>query len=129
MASRLLGAGFDVTVYNRTRERAEPLAAKGAHIADSPREAVRDAEVIITMVADDIASRAVWIGDNGMLAEVKHGAICIESSTLSVPWVRELASRSSPAWMPASRCSRHRQQSAARGRGVEFPCPAATPLH
>src|SRR5688572_8039421 len=97
MARRLLGAGFPVTVYNRNRSRAEPLVNAGARIADTPRDAALDADVIIAMVADDTASRALWLGDDGALAGAKKGAACIESSTLTVSWVQELARAASAA--------------------------------
>src|SRR5882672_2166607 len=83
MAQRLLGAGFPLTVYNRDRAKTEPLATAGAKVVASPREAASGADVIISMLADDVASRGVWLGDNGVLAGAKRGAICIESSTLT----------------------------------------------
>jgi 3-hydroxyisobutyrate dehydrogenase len=91
MAANLLKGGFALSVYNRTRERAEPFAAQGAQIADTPRQAAQDADVILAMVGDDDASRAVWLGDDGALANVKTGATLIECSTLTPEWVRELA--------------------------------------
>src|SRR5262249_3028674 len=92
MARRLLANGYPVSVFNRNRERAIPLLTEAANVAASPREAASKAEVVISMVADDSASRAVWLGENGALADVQAGAVCIESSTLSLGWVRELAS-------------------------------------
>lgn len=91
MAGRLLGAGFPLTVYNRNPERARGLATAGARVATNPREAVANANLVICMVADDAASRAVWLGDTGALAGVARGAVLIECSTLSPVWVRELA--------------------------------------
>jgi 3-hydroxyisobutyrate dehydrogenase len=91
MAPRLLNAGFDLTVWNRSADRAEPLGQRGAAIAGSPREAAERADVIIGMVADDGASRAIWTGERGALAGVKPGALAIECSTLSPEWVLELA--------------------------------------
>lgn len=91
MARRLMGAGFSVAVYNRSRARAEPLAAEGARMADTPRAAAEGADVIIGMVADDVASRAIWLDADGALAGVKRGALCIDCSTLTVAWVAELA--------------------------------------
>lgn len=91
MAGRLLSAGFPVSVYNRSREKSEKFAKAGALVAGSPREAVARAEIVISMVADDAASRAVWLGETGALAGVSSGSILIESSTLSVNWVKELA--------------------------------------
>jgi 3-hydroxyisobutyrate dehydrogenase len=91
MARRLLGAGFPLTVYNRNRERALPLAAEGAHVAASPREAAARADLVLSMVADDAASRAVWLGEHGALAGAARGSVLVESSTLSVAWIEELA--------------------------------------
>lgn len=91
MAQNVLRAGYSLTVYNRTRERAAPLEAAGASIADSPRAAAQMAEVVISMVSDDRASQVIWLGPDGALAGAQHGAILIESSTLSTTWVRQLA--------------------------------------
>lgn len=91
MALNLLKAGFALTVYNRTRSKAEALAAHGAQVADTPRQAAGDAELILSMVGDDNASRAVWLGDDGALAGAQAGAILVECSTLSLEWIRELA--------------------------------------
>jgi len=56
MATNLLKAGFSLTVYNRTRSKAEPFAAKGARVADSPADAAGGANIILSMLADDHAS-------------------------------------------------------------------------
>lgn len=91
MARNLLQANVPLTVYNRSAHKAQALEAEGAHVAATPREAVAQAEVVISMVGDDVASRAVWQGDDGALAGVQVGTLLIESSTLSTAWVRELA--------------------------------------
>src|SRR5512134_3293567 len=91
MALRLVEAGFAVTVWNRNRARTEPLRAAGAGVATSPREAAASADFIIGMLADDQASRVVWLGDHGALADAKRGTVAIECSTLSPAWVQELA--------------------------------------
>jgi len=90
MAGRLLSMGFPVTVYNRTREKAMKLADAGAFVANTPREAAARSEVVIAMVADDAASRGIWFGDDGALAGAVSGSLLLESSTLSVGWVKEL---------------------------------------
>ena len=97
MARRLLGAGFSVTVFNRTPARAEPLAAAGARVAGSPREAAAGAEVVFSMVADDAASRAIWLGPDGAIAGAARGAVLVECSTLTVAWVQELAQAAAAA--------------------------------
>jgi 3-hydroxyisobutyrate dehydrogenase len=91
MARRLLANGFQLTVFNRNVERSKSFAAEGAKVANSPREAAAQANFIISMVADDNAARSLWTGDNGALAAAKPGTVCIECSTVSVNWVRELA--------------------------------------
>jgi 3-hydroxyisobutyrate dehydrogenase len=91
MAGQLLKGGFPLTVYNRTAERAKPLEQQGAKLALSPREAAKDADVILAMVADDNVSRKVWLGEDGALRGAKRGAIAIDCSTLSPDWIRELA--------------------------------------
>lgn len=91
MAHRLAGAGFPLSVYNRNREKSAPLGAVGAKIAAVPREAAAGAQIVVSMVADDNASRGMWLGDQGALAGVAKGALLIESSTLTVGWVKELA--------------------------------------
>lgn len=92
MAGRILSAGFPLSVYNRNPEKAEPFVEKGAHLAKSPGEASSQAAVVISMVADDTASRDIWLGEGGALAAAKRGSVIIESSTLTVGWVEQLAS-------------------------------------
>jgi 3-hydroxyisobutyrate dehydrogenase len=89
MAANLLKAGFSLNVYNRTAAKAR--AIDGARFASTPAEAVRDASVIISMVADDAASRRVWLDENGALDAATDGAVLVESSTVSPAWIAELA--------------------------------------
>jgi 3-hydroxyisobutyrate dehydrogenase len=92
MAQRVLGAGHELHVYNRNRVRAEPLAAQGAILHGSPRAACEGALAVFAMVADDTASREVWCGTEGVLAgSPAPGALALECSTLSHPWVMNLA--------------------------------------
>lgn len=91
MGMRLLKAGFPLVVYNRTRDRALPLAQAGAYLAASPREATGRADVVISMVTDNAASKAIWLGENGALAGSKGQSVLIECSTLSPSWISELA--------------------------------------
>jgi 3-hydroxyisobutyrate dehydrogenase len=92
MASRLLGAGHEVAVFNRTAARAEPLVRAGARPAASPREACEGAEAVVAMTADDASSRTLWLGERGALAATfAPQALAIECSTLSHAWVTELA--------------------------------------
>jgi len=97
MAANLLRAGFPLTVYNRNAEKAASLRDAGARVAATPREAAQGAAVVLSMVADDKASREVWLGERGALPAVDRGALLIESSTLTVGWVKELAKAAQPA--------------------------------
>jgi 3-hydroxyisobutyrate dehydrogenase len=93
MANRLLSASFPLAVYNRNREKCVPFASAGAFIADSPREAAFRSRIILSMVADDAASRDVWLGEKGALNGAPAGSVLIESSTLSGDWIQELAAK------------------------------------
>ena len=91
MAGRLLDASHSVSVYNRTPERAEALVARGARLAQTPRDAVRGAEIVIGMLTDDAVSRSVWTDpESGVLGGLSEGVVAIESSTLTPAWTREL---------------------------------------
>lgn len=91
MAHNLLKAGFEVTVWNRTAAKTGPLARAGATRADTPALAVYNADVIISIVGDDDSSRQVWLGPDGVLAgQPKAGAIAVESTTISLGWVKKL---------------------------------------
>jgi 3-hydroxyisobutyrate dehydrogenase len=91
MARNLLRAGFPLVAYNRTAAKAETLAAAGAKVADTPAAAARNADVIISMLADDMAARATWTGREGALNEAKPGTVLVESSTVTTAWIAELA--------------------------------------
>jgi 3-hydroxyisobutyrate dehydrogenase len=91
MAARLLSAGFPLSVYNRSVARTKPFVDAGATLASSPRQAAAESEIVISMVSDDVASRATWLGGNGALAGAPANSILVESSTLTVAWVKELA--------------------------------------
>lgn len=95
IAHSLHKAGFALAVYNRTPERTHPFIDKGVKIAASPAEAVRAADAVISVVGDDAASKAVWMGREGALDAVPKGACIVECSTLSLEWVRELAALAS----------------------------------
>ena len=91
MAGRYLEAGFSVSVWNRSKPKAEDLIARGARWAASPADAVVDADAVVTMVADDEASRAVWLAKDGAAAAMKAGTIAIECSTVSYQHALEMA--------------------------------------
>ena len=91
MAGRYLDAGFSVAVWNRSKAKAEDLIARGARWATSPEDAAVDADAVVAMVADDEASRAVWLGKDGAASAMKAGTLAIECSTVSYQHALELA--------------------------------------
>lgn len=91
MAGRLLSQDFSLIVFNRNKDKARPFAERGALVANSAAEAAKESEVIISMVSDDAASREMWLGANGALQTAAPGTLLIESSTLTVGWIKELA--------------------------------------
>ena len=97
MAGRYLDAGFSVAVWNRSQAKAEDLIARGARWAASPADAADGADAVVTMVADDEASRTVWLGKDGAATTMKPGSLAIECSTVShqhaLDMARELRGR------------------------------------
>jgi 3-hydroxyisobutyrate dehydrogenase len=91
MAGRYLDAGFEVAVFNRSKAKAEDLIAGGARWSTSPAAAADGADAVVTMVADDEASRAVWLGKVGAAATAKAGTLAIECSTVSYQHALDLA--------------------------------------
>ena len=91
MAANLLKAGFSLSVYNRTASKAQTLVNQGARLASTPAEATIGASVVISMLADDEASRKVWLGERGALESVGEGVTLVESSTVSPAWISEFA--------------------------------------
>jgi 3-hydroxyisobutyrate dehydrogenase-like beta-hydroxyacid dehydrogenase len=91
MAGRYLDSGFAVSVWNRSRAKADDLIARGARWADSPADAARDVDAIVTMVADDNASREVWLGKDGAATTARPDTLAIECSTVSHQHALDLA--------------------------------------
>ena len=91
MAGRYLDAGFSVAIWNRSKAKAEDLIARGARWAASPADAADGADAVVTMVADDGASRAVWLGQDGAATNMKPDALAIECSTVSYQHALDLA--------------------------------------
>ncbi len=83
MAARLLAAGYDLTVYNRDRERTRPLERRGAKVAAGPEELAAHAEIILSSVADDVAVQEVMLSPSGALVGARPGTVFIEMSTVS----------------------------------------------
>ena len=113
IALNLVKAGHRVTVYNRTRAKAEALASQGAEIAETLADACRR-PVLITMLADDSAVEAVFFGDGNGLSALGRGAVHISMSTISVALSDRLAEAHGNAGQSLCRRSRLRQ---AGGRG------------
>ncbi len=91
MARRLIDAGHELTVYNRSPDRAESLVSLGAHRADTPKEAVGGAEVVLTMLTDDQAAKSVWLDEQtGILAGIAENTVALECSTVTPSWIRTL---------------------------------------
>src|SRR6476646_12010286 len=82
MASNLLKAGYELTVWNRSVERNKPFARKGARVADTPADAVRDVDLVMYSLSNDQAIEEVVFGANGILSGIKEGQIAINMSTV-----------------------------------------------
>lgn len=91
MAQRLLAAGHELSVWNRSEGRAEPLIREGAIAAATPAEAELGADAVITMLFDDAANEEVLFGANGLLDALSPGALHISCSTISVALSERLA--------------------------------------
>jgi 3-hydroxyisobutyrate dehydrogenase-like beta-hydroxyacid dehydrogenase len=97
MAGNVLRAGHELTVFNRTASRCDPLRDDGATVAASAAEAVRGAEVLVTMVADGAAVDAQLEGDEGFLSEAPAGLVWLEMSTIGPTAARGFAARAAEA--------------------------------
>lgn len=93
MAHRLLARNGKVTVYARKPEKRQEFEKAGASTADSPRKAVENSEIVISIVSDDAASREVWLGSTGALAGLRPDSVSLESSTISPELVLELGKK------------------------------------
>jgi 3-hydroxyisobutyrate dehydrogenase-like beta-hydroxyacid dehydrogenase len=91
MAGRLLAAGHDVTVFNRTRHRAEPLARRGARIAGSPRALAVSCRIVVGCLLDTAAVESVHLGPDGLLSALRPGQIVVEHGTFAPDSARRLA--------------------------------------
>lgn len=91
MAGLLLDAGYTVRVYNRTRAKAEPLAARGAQVVDEPSAAVEPGGIAITMLANDAAVEEVTIGERGFLRRLGPGGLHLSMSTIAPATAARLA--------------------------------------
>ena len=101
MASNLLKAGYKLTVWNRSAEKCEPFIRKGTRVAETPADAVRDAELVMYSLSNDQAIEEVVFGAQGILSGIKEGQIAVDMSTI----------------LPATSL---REQEAYAERGVDF---------
>jgi len=110
MAMNLHAAGHTLQVYNRDKAKTKPLADKGAKVFDSPGAAAKGAEFVCSIVSDDIATRAVMLGEGGVVQGAAPGTIILDSSTNTPAMAREVAF-------------------AAREKGIFYPdCPVSGSL-
>jgi 2-hydroxy-3-oxopropionate reductase len=91
MAANLVQAGFDVIGYNRSRPAVDRLVAQGGKAADSIADAVRDSDVVVTMLPDSPDVEAVALGDDGVLANAKDGLLYIDFSSIRPDTSRAVA--------------------------------------
>jgi len=82
MAARLVDAGYDVTVWNRSKEKCEPVASKGAKVADTPQKLIEACDVTFACTSDPASARAVVFGENGVLAGITAGKRYVDMSTI-----------------------------------------------
>jgi len=90
MARNLLRAGYEVRVHNRTRVKAEPLIAEGAKWRNSPGDAARDADVVISVVGDSPDVENVYLGTEGVCRSLRSGSLCIDMSTIAPETARKV---------------------------------------
>ena len=91
MAANLQAGGFALRVWNRSPARAAPFRDAGATVCATPAEAARGAAFVVSMVADDAATRAVMLGGGGVLAAAAPGTVIVDSSTNTPAMAREVA--------------------------------------
>lgn len=91
IAGHILDAGYPLTVFNRTKSKADSLVAKGATWADSPAEAARDADVVFTMVGFPTDVEEIYLAGDGLLARAKEGAYLIDLTTSAPELARDIA--------------------------------------
>src|SRR5580693_3769179 len=91
IARNIQKAGFPLTVYNRTKEKMKPLVEAGATAANTPREAVAGADIVVTNLMDDASVLGAAVGENGIFAGMRAGAIHIGTTTISPSLSTKLA--------------------------------------
>ena len=91
MAMNLHAAGHQLKVFNRSKEKTKPFADKGIQVCDSPAAAAKGAEFVCSIVSDDMATREVMLGANGVVGAAAQGTIILDSSTNTPAMAREVA--------------------------------------
>ena len=91
IAANLVRAAHEVTIWNRSAERARPLVDLGATLATSPKAAASERDVVFTMLADDAALDSVMAGANGLVAGLEPGALHVSMSTIAVATAERIA--------------------------------------
>jgi len=91
MTQNLLKAGCSVTVHTRTKSKAQPVLDAGAAWADSPADAAKDSDIVITCVTDTPDVQAVLLGEEGVIESAREGMICIDMSTISPEATQQMA--------------------------------------
>ncbi len=90
MAMNLLKNNYDLTVYNRTKSKANSLVKAGAKLAEAPAEAAKDADILITMLGDPIAVENTALGKDGFLSSLKKNALWVDCSTVNPTFSKEM---------------------------------------
>ncbi|MFC0296852.1 NAD(P)-dependent oxidoreductase [Geobacillus jurassicus] len=93
MAENLLNSGYSLIVYNRTKEKAEPLLQKGAKWANSPKEAAEQSDVIFTMLANPQAVETMALKEHGFLPYLSAGKLWVDCSTVDPAFTRKMAAK------------------------------------
>jgi 3-hydroxyisobutyrate dehydrogenase len=97
MASRLAESGYEIAVYNRTREKSEAVGEVGARVAESAADAARDADVLMLSLADQNVVTSMLFGPGGALETLRQGAYVVDMSTVTPAFARDLAAKAGEA--------------------------------
>jgi 3-hydroxyisobutyrate dehydrogenase-like beta-hydroxyacid dehydrogenase len=97
IAERLLDAGYPLAVFNRHAEKAGPLAERGATKLSAARDALREADICLSVLADDEALESVVLGEEGILSDPRSDTVLVDMSTVSVEISERIATRSADA--------------------------------
>jgi 2-hydroxy-3-oxopropionate reductase len=91
MAKNLMEAGYDLTVHNRSPQKAQELGEQGATVAESPRGVAHDSDIVVTMLPDSPQVREVVTGEDGVLEGINEGSLIVDMSTISPVVTEEIA--------------------------------------